>query len=302
MNNMLTKIKKSFCIFLLKQKQNIKNRSNRSYTIYKYCIFIALVPSFILFFTSIELYNMFLLYIWYLLIPLIFYAFLLDITWLIKKLWNSLIGKILYTIIGYFAYSFSLTTAKETIYFNTFANPDSFQASIHFFAGIFLIPSWILIITMLIGAIILSYYIVFIIYHMIKAVIPNISLTMTNIVNKSFKTKNRQAITENRIIIQSIFLILGSIIFVSLSSKIFSNIYKIRDTNFTKTMIIKLSYYPNLKNYQESQEVCNNPKIKRNIYIKLLDNNEVSVSNYKPLDNFLGNDNIKFKTMKCNIE
>lgn len=268
---------------------NFFKTNKLSYILYVVSTIFLFVPSIILFFLNQEyfkLYNEFVSA--YVLIPAFFIGFSIDAFTIIKILWKTFIGKLIYTILGCFAFTFSQSMAKHSIYNMTNENPDFFQTSMQFLSAVYLVPSWLIYINY-----IASFIAIFV--TVILSVIALFKLNKITLhINRILKLLNVPIKIENKNIIHLYFLPFSSLVFFIYSFSIFPLIDKTIDNNFIKSKILKYSYYPN--------KVCSNVPIGR--YIKLIGTDNVSISNidnykYIFLSSDIKNQKITFKTLKC---
>jgi len=266
---------------------NFFTTNKLSYIFYVVSTLFVFVPSIILFFLNLQYFKLYSeLTIKYILIPAYSIGFLIDVFSIVKSLWKTFIGKLFYSVLGYFAFTFSQSMAKESIYNITHENPDFFQISIQFLSAIYLIPSWLIYINYIISFVAISISIVILIITPFK--LNKITLYLNNIfeflhINIEIKKQN---------IIHLFFIPISSMIFFVYSFSIFPLIDKIIDNNFIKKSILKHSYYPN--------KVCTN--IPTGTYIKLIGTDNVSltnVNNYTFLLSDLLREEITFVTSKC---
>lgn len=260
-----------------------------SYILYVVSTALLLVPSLILFFFNQEYFKLYSEFVSkYIFIPAFFIGFIIDVFNIIKMLWKTFIGKLIYTVLGFFAFTFSQSIAKHSIYNITNENPDFFQTSVQFLSAIYLIPSWLIYINY-----IASFIAIFV--TVILSIIALFKLDkITSYINRILKLLNIPIKIENKNIIHLYFLPFSSFVFFMYSFSLFPFIDKTIDNNFIKSKILTYSYYPN--------KVCLNVPIGR--YIKLIGTDKVSISNidkYKYIFLSLGTENqkITFKTMKC---
>jgi len=253
---------------MLKEKQNIRHSNNKSYYIYKYAILVLFIPCIILLpFGSKTVYS----YINYILVfitPLLFTAFLIDIYFIIKLLWGTIYGKIIYSIVGYFAYIQATVYAKNIIFINTGVNPDVFQSSINYIAGWLLVPAWIIQINIILSILIfiLAFLpqILFMFKDLIKPMIEKIKYQITIPIHK-YIGKN--------IFFHLLYFIIGAASFNYYTYQLSYNIYNYSNYNIIKEKIKDNSYYLNNYNY-----TCNNNEIQSNDYIKVIGDNTVSIA------------------------
>jgi len=157
---------------------------------------------------------------------------------------------------------------------HTKANPDGYQASIHFLAGLMVIPAWMT-------------YVIFIaqIFMIIAIIIQFISFFFF-FFKKKFKPLNEFVknkigeVNERKYWVHFVASIFGILVMIMVFSSLNSLTKSYMQSNLIKYAIVKHSYYPNYN-------TCNNKKISQYQYIKLLSNNKVSVANFLIQDDML---------------
>jgi len=274
---------------IMLQINNFFTTNKLSYIFYVVSTLTLLIPSIILFFSNpqyFKIYSEFV--IKYILIPAYSVGFLIDAFSVVKSLWKTFIGKLFYSILGYFAFTFSQSIAKQSIYNITHENPDFFQTSIQFLSGIYLIPSWLIYINYVI-----SFIAVFI--SIVLLIITPFKLDkITAYLNKLFNLVHINIEIKKQNILHLFFIPISSMTFFVYSFSLFPLIDKVIDDNFIKESILKYSYYPN--------KVCTN--IPNGIYIKLIGTNNVSMTNINTYDytffsTSLLNKKITFEPLIC---
>ncbi|DAB30066.1 MAG TPA: hypothetical protein CFH84_06225 [Sulfurimonas sp. UBA12504] len=271
------------------QIKNFFSTNKLSYIFYIISTLLLFIPSIILFFINpqyFKLYSDFV--IQYILIPAYSIGFLIDAFSIVKSLWKTFIGKLFYSILGYFAFTFSQSMAKQSIYSITHENPDFFQTSIQFLSAIYLIPSWLIYINYIISFVAIFISIVLLIVTPFK--LDKITLYL----NKIFDLVHMNIEIKKQNIVHLFFIPISSMTFFIYSFSFFPLIDKVIDNNFIKESILKYSYYPN--------NVCTN--IPSGTYIKLIGTNNVSMTNintynYTFLSTSLLNESITFETSTC---
>jgi len=270
--------------------KNFFSTNKLSYIFYIISTLLLFIPSIILFFINpqyVKLYSD--IVIQYILIPAYSIGFLIDAFSIVKSLWKTFIGKLFYSILGYFAFTFSQSMAKQSIYNITYENPDFFQTSIQFLSAIYLIPSWLIYINYIISFVAVFISIVLLIITPFK--LDKITLYL----NKIFDLVHVEIEVNKQNIVHLFFIPISSMTFFIYSFSLFPLLDKVVDNNFIKESILKYSYYPN--------KVCTN--IPSGTYIKLIGTNNVSISNintynYTFLSTSLLHKNITFETSTCN--
>jgi len=260
-----------------------------SYILYITSTAILFIPSVILFFTNpqyFKLYSDFV--IKYFLIPAYSIGFILDMFSVIKSLWKTFIGKIIYSIFGYFAFTFSQSLAKQSIYYITNENPDFYQTSIQFLSAMYLIPSWIIYVNYAISIIMVMSTLALLLIMPFK--IDKIKF----FINRFFTFMHIDIEIQKHNIIHLFFIPISSMTFFFYSMSILPLMSKMIDDIFISKAILKYSYYPN--------KSCNN--ISYGTYIKLIGANKVSETNINNFDNILlsygiSNKKITFETKIC---
>lgn len=251
--------------FIDNRKLEFVNTS-KSYFIYKYS-FLLLLPTVLLFFINTNISYQYFDRISYLTTPLILIAFFIDFFIIVKLLWGTVYGKLIYTIFGYFTYIKTTIYAKKIIYINTGVNPDTFQSSIDFFSGWLLLPAWIIQINIILSVLIIILsilpQILLTFQIIIDPVIHNITINITNKIKKHI---------GSNILFHFCFFIIGASLFNLKTASIEYKIYKYSNYNLIKKIIRDNSYYiSNIK-------TCNNKKVLYTDSIKLIGDNFVSVS------------------------
>lgn len=270
-----------------KIKEYLKNNKT-SYVLYIVSI-IFLVSSIVLFYINQEYFKLYKnITIGYIVIPLFLIAFLFDVWRIIKGLWKRTIGKIIYSILGYFAFTYAHSLAKNSIYYVTHENPDFYQTSIEFLSAIYLIPSWIIFLNSFIAFFILAIMTIatpFMFFKLDKVI---------NTLNKLFELLKTKIVIQKRDIFHLIFTVFASMIFLAKSMSIIPYLNEVFNDIFISKAILIYSYYPN--------KVCKN--IPKNQYIKLIGVDKVSKSNvsnvnYIMINYNVNNKKITYETLDC---
>lgn len=232
----------------------ITNSVNKSYYIYKY----GIILSFILILLA-YLFNFNIP--WFLIITVILIAFLLDCYFIIKLLWNTLFGKILYSIFAYFIYIEATVLSERIIFINTNAPPASFSTSVNFLAGMLLLPTWIILISNVLTLLLFSIYFLPLLENIV-GFFGKLQICLTRI---------RKYVGKN-IVSHLIFFIIGLTISNILSYQLYYNIIEYSNCNLIKSTIKFHSYYP------FNSLICNNKSISEQDYFHLIGDNKVSVA------------------------
>lgn len=251
--------------FFIKDKEDFIKSENKSYFIYKYTSIIFVISCLIL--LCLEKFYKYIGEVTYVASILFLIAILLDLYFLIKLFWGKTYAKIIYSILGYFAYVKATVIAKNIVYINTGANPDALQSSVDYLAGWLLIPAWIAYV-----GIILSFF------ATILALMPSFLMFFQD-VNFSFLRKIMNEFSpsliiylEKKIFSHSFFFLLGIFAFCYYCDMIIPEIYKHSSINLVKEKIKENSYLIN------NGYTCNNKNIHFNDYIKLVGDDMVSVA------------------------
>ena len=247
-----------------------------SYKIYVLGIVPTFIVGFFLFIFSNELHVLYQKYIPYLILPILLVGFFLDLKWLILKLAKTKTWKIIYAILGYFAYIGADWYSKLVIYDITTQNPELYSTANNILAGIFFLPSWLIIIALLLvllliislGISVLTTFIDFlssIIFR--KSMQRSFWILLEKILNKiGFKYKIHKGIDWHIIYFVGGLLVFA-MLYPVLIQKSINAFYPSKQ--LLSKIILFSSYYPN--------KSCQN--IEKGRYIKLLGNNLVSESN-----------------------
>jgi len=219
--------------------------------------------------------------IFYIFSMLIFaFALLYDISLFLKKSHGKYWEKFIYltfSVLAYFSYLHSEAFAKYSIYIATGVKAEYFQTALAYFKGIYFVPSIILAISFLIALaifiIIISSYILIFIY-------------MFPATWKEKLKPYRKQYMHILLFLFSSLILIGS--FFSDSSKFFESFF---GKQFVASGILKYEFVPNRS--------CSN--ISKDTLIKLLDNDDVLVSNIKksPLWIIPEDENATFAPRKC---
>lgn len=236
--------------FIIKTKEDFFKSQNKSFFIYTYAFIFFLISCVIL--IIFQKFNKYIGETVYIFSIFFLIAILLDLYFLTKLIWDKIYIKLIYSILGYFAYIESTVIAKNIIYINIGLNPDSLQSSIDYLSGWFLIPAWIIYISFLFSSLAFVIIIIQCILIFIKGIFLN-----------SF---------EKKIFFHSSFFLLGISSFSYHCNELIYKIYDYSNSNIVKKKIIETSYYLN------NNFICNNNKIKHNDYIKVIGDNIVSIA------------------------
>jgi len=236
--------------------------------------FLAYIVAFIFLGFSIQ-YKIF-----YIFSMLIFaFALLYDISLFFKKSHGEYWEKFIYitfSVLAYFSYIHAEAFAKLSIYMETGVRTESFETALAYFKGIYFVPSIILATSFLIAGLI------FIL--LILSVIPLYTdLIFRN--NDTVKSIKKKTIHILLFLISSLILVVS---FVKDSSKLFESFF---GNQFVASGILKYEFVPNRS--------CTN--IQKDTLIKLLDADDVLVSNIKqlPFWSIPEDENATFTLKKC---
>jgi len=239
------------------------NREEITYYMYISCILVLCIPSFYYFLFNPKEFPLYLNNTMPFIFPIWFIAFLIDICKLIKKIWGTFLGKLLYSVMAYFAYASSVIISKEIIYLNTGSNPDFFQSSINILAGILLIPTWLIGINILLGFLVLVISILsflpILFFSLVKSKkLYNYILEKTNIDVTLLSTK-----------IKAFSFFIGITVFGFYSDIFIKELKPYKESQIIKFIILTSSYFPH-------KNTCKN--ISNGDPIKFLDDNRISVA------------------------
>ena len=209
----------------------------------------------------------------------IFFIFgmLIDSIEILKKLYNTFYEKIVYAllaVIAYFTYIQSEALAKNAIYSVVKTNPDLFETSINYLAGLYFVPSLFIVLAPLV---VVAFFISMILF----AFYPILEI---------FK-KNK----EDRVLwFHIVFYLLGvtAAIMGFLRMDVEGIYKKIWGENYITAIILKYDYHKN--------QTCDGGSV----YIKYLDNNLISKTNINELHHtFFGVrenlENANFQNVPC---
>jgi|JTFP01.1.fsa_nt_gb F0F1-type ATP synthase membrane subunit c/vacuolar-type H+-ATPase subunit K len=231
---------------------------------------------FFLFIFSSKLYLLYLKHIPYLILPILLVGFFLDLKWLILKLAKTRTWKIIYAILGYFAYIGAEWYSKLVIYEITAQNPELYSTANNILIGIFFLPSWLIIIALvliilLIISLGISTLTTFIDFLGSMVFRQNMQRSFWILLEKILNKVGFEYRIHKGIDWHIIYFIAGLLVFAMLYPIV---IQKSIDTfhpskRLTSRIVLISSYYPN--------KSCQN--IEDGKYIKLIGNNLVSESN-----------------------
>lgn len=249
--------------FLKNDKDDFFKSINKSFFIYKYTLIIFLITSSIL--LIIGKFNSYIGIVSFIVSILVLIAILFDLFFIVRFFWGKLYAKIIYTIIGYFAYIKATVIAKNIVYINTGLNPDAFQSAVDYLAGWFLIPAWLTYIS------IFLFYIgiILIILQYILIISQDLELNFFKRIFSKFNLSFK--LDLKKFFFHMLFFSLGIGTFQYYSDKIIIDIYTNSSINIIKEKIKNNSYYLNNK------FICNNKKIKNDDYIKVIGDNIISI-------------------------
>ncbi len=192
-----------------------------------------------------------------------------------NKHWEKFIYIVL-SIVGYFSYIQAEAMAKGSIYTSTGIKPELLETALAYFKGIYFIPAVILT---------SSFALAIIMFILLMFSMVSTLLEMLQINNEPIK------FIQKKYFHIFLYFISVSILFIAFfkdNTKLYESFL---GKNYIATGIIKYSFVPN--------NFCNN--IPKGTYIKLLDSNDVSVSNITQLQWFSIPDdiNVTFNMEKC---
>lgn len=240
---------------------------------------IVLVPGLIIMFIKPEFLKTYQTFSLYLIIPMLLTAFFIDSWLFLKKIWNTIFGKILYIFIVYFSYSLAVIYAEKSIYFYTTYNPDVFQSSINLLAGIYMLPAVLSVISFLL-IVFVGLFSLFVIIAFVITFLVHIPCMIYNIFSFSNKKLNGQDLILN--LVNKIFKIkLGQIIFrIFMFCFVFSffGIVLFYVEQFMENKIHEFITKPTIAyaSYYENRTICKNKSIDDNTLIKFLDTDNIS--------------------------
>jgi hypothetical protein len=214
----------------------------------------------------------------FILLPLIVSAGIIDLYMILKALWRSSIGKFLYAFFGFYAYAISEIRAKQIVYSIVNTNPDSYTSSINILTSFYLIPSWMLIV-------------IVIVYILILIQTP--ILFIFDVFNKTLSKKVDDLLNKKTIFANKGHMIMSLTFGGTMVILLAMNIEKytaIKDQDILKKIILLTSYYPN-------NGTCKN--IDPWQYIKFISAGYVSETNYSAIDIFDSDKKLTFKTVPC---
>ena len=153
-------------------------------------------------------------------------AIFLDLFFIVRLFWGKLYAKIIYLIIGYFAYIEATVIARKIVYINTGINPDALQSSIDYLAGWLLIPAWFIYISM-----ILSYFgIILIFLQFILMIFQDSQFRFLESIFNKFNLPLKLCL-EKKFIFHICFFLFGIVTFNFYSNEIIFDIYKYSSNN-----------------------------------------------------------------------
>jgi len=273
------------------QKKNaisvwLKN-SPKSYIIYVLSTIILFTPSLVIFISFPEYFHKYVTIVAYIFIPAILIAFLMDAKWLVIEVAKTKIGKIIYSIMAYFAYTKAEIMSKWMIYDITTADPDQYASATKTLIGMYFIPAWLMIIT---NILVILVFVVAILSLVLMPKKETYRKALQYILLKlGFNWSFHQGIGGH-----ILFFYLGLVFFMALFAPLTQKaLTYIPQKNIATTTIFESSYYPN--------KTCK--LIPYGTFIKLLGDNQVSVANMHTFEIyklFFNDYQFNFRTEKCN--
>lgn len=248
----------------MNEKEDFFKSRNKSFFIYKYALILFTISSLIL--ILIGKLNSYIGILSFFVSILLLIAIFLDLFFIVRLFWGKLYAKMIYLIIGYFAYIEATVIAKKIVYINTGINPDALQSSIDYLAGWLLIPAWFIYIS-----IFLSYFgIILILLQIILIIFQDFQFRFLESIFNKFNLPLKLCL-EKKFIFHICFFLFGIATFNFYSNEIIFDIYKYSSNNIVKEKIKDKSYFIN------NGFICNNKKIKNDDYIKVIGDNIVSI-------------------------
>ena len=222
--------------------------------------------------------------IFYIFSMLIFaFALLYDISLFLKmshgKYWEKFIY-LTFSVLAYFSYLHAEAFAKLSIYAETGVKAEYFQTALAYFKGIYFVPSIILMISFMIAGAI--FIVIFLSY------IPLFIDIFPTIWKEKLKPYRKRYIHILLFLFSALILI---VFFFRDSSKLFESFF---GKQFVASGLLKYEFVPN-------RSCANTEDIPKGTLIKLLDGDNVLVSNIKklPLWSIPDDENATFTLKKC---
>lgn len=283
----------SFLQTKISEIKNIMDTSPKSYVIYLFSFSIFLPIAIILLFTSKKLFFDYIEASNFFFVPLIILAFLIDAKWLIYNIAKTKIGKIMYAVLAYFAYTIAEVFSKNIIYTLTSVDPEQFGSAIKFMIGLYFIPAWATIIFFVLSAIIMFMSFFLIILQFFYSLLGKLPVFIT-IQNKIITYLHIKLHVHKYIVFHMVFFTIGLILFSTIYLSFINKMFRIiPEKRIASIILSNTSYYKN----QSCQKIHNNQ------YIKLVGDNKASILILEPKTygiNFNLDKNISFKTEECN--
>lgn len=248
----------------MNDKEDFFKSRNKSFFIYKYALILFVTSSLILLLIG-KFYN-YIGVVSFFVSILFLIAILLDLFFIVRLFWGKLYAKIIYLIIGYFAYIEATVIAKKIVYINTGINPDSLQSSIDYLAGWLLIPAWLTYISIFL----LFFGFIIIILQFILMIFQDFQCNFLQNIFDKFNLPFESNI-EKKLFLHISFFLCGIATFNYYSNKIILDVYTYSTNNIIKKKIKDKSYFIN------NGFICNNKEIKNDDYIKIIGDNIVSI-------------------------
>lgn len=208
------------------------------------------------------------------------FALLYDISLFLnknhKKYWEKFIY-LTFSILAYFSYIHAEAFAKLIIYMETGVKAAYFQTALAYFKGIYFVPSMILATSFLIAVAIFI------------TIVPSVILIYIDMLPTIWKDKLKpfkKLYMHILLFLFSALILVGS--FFADSSRLFESFF---GKQFVASAILKYEFVPNIS--------CSN--VEKNTLIKLLDSDNILVSNIKnlPLLSIQDDTNATFTLKKC---
>jgi len=221
--------------------------------------------------------------VFYTLSMLIFtFALLYDISLFLKmshgKYWEKFIY-LTFSVLAYFSYLHAEAFAKYSIYMETGVKADYFQTALAYFKGIYFVPSIILMISFMIAGLLF-----------LVLVFSSVPMIVDLIVPEKEKVKSlRKQYIHILLFLFSVLILIA--FFFRDSSKLFESFF---GKQFVASGILKYEFVPN-------RSCTNTEDIPKGTLIKLLDGDNILVSNIKqlPLWSISEDENATFTLKKC---
>lgn len=262
--------------------------SPKSYVIYVLSTIILFAPSFIIYITSPEYFDKYVTIAAYVFLPAVLIAFLMDAKWLIWEFAKMKIGKLIYAILAYFAYTKAEIMAKGMVYDVTSIDPDKYASAVKMLIGMYFIPAWFTIIT---NVLVIMIFLVAIVSLLLMPKKESYRMALQTLLHKiGLNWQFHRGIGGH-----ILFFYLGLVFFMAMFTPLTQAALKyIPQKEMASKMIFESSYYPD--------KTCS--RVSDGTFVKLLGENEVSVANIHAFDLYKlmldANYPIKFQTKQCN--